>query len=142
MAGWTFREYGTTTWEFVLASLRPKFLMCSATMSEASLSRAAGLFRCFADWMFGCLGKLSNKIKPAYFWTWSKKGGGFSILLDITEEKRGGLNLFQKFWGSFQVVLRCFLGCFEAVLILFWPLLDNVDRGKEYLTSKGEGSGW
>ena len=55
MAGWTFREYGTTTWEFVLASFRPKFLMCSATMSEASLSRAAGSFGCFADWMFGCL---------------------------------------------------------------------------------------
>ena len=44
VAGWTFREYGTTTWEFVLAAFRPKYLLCSATMSEASLSRAAGLF--------------------------------------------------------------------------------------------------
>ena len=43
VAGWTFREYGTTTWEFVVAAFRPKFLLCSATMSEKSLSRAAGL---------------------------------------------------------------------------------------------------
>ena len=29
------------------------------------------------------------------------------LLLDILEERRGGgLNLFQKFWGSFEVVFR------------------------------------
>ena len=37
------------------------------------------------------------------------------FLLDIFKKKEGGLKLFQKFWGSFEVVLRYFLGCFEVV---------------------------
>ena len=58
-----------------------------------------------------------------------KKGGGvqfksksfgvffLDLLLDITEERRGGLNLFHvfgSFWGSLEVVLRHSLGCFEV----------------------------
>ena len=39
--------------------------------------------------------------------------------------KRGGLNLFQKCWGSFEVVFRYFLGCFEVVFGgMFFPKSD------------------
>ena len=32
----------TPTWEFLMAALKPRFLMASATMSESSLCRVAG----------------------------------------------------------------------------------------------------
>ena len=38
------------------------------------------------------------------------------VVLNITEGMGGRLNLFQKFWGSLEVVLMHFLGCFEIVL--------------------------
>ena len=45
LVGWTeFRQgYQTPTWEFLTAALKPRFLMASATMSESSLCRVAGV---------------------------------------------------------------------------------------------------
>ena len=41
--GWTgFRPYDSETWAWVSAALRPRFLLSSGSMSEASLVRVAG----------------------------------------------------------------------------------------------------
>ena len=42
VSGWMFRPYRTPTWDFVSATFLPKYLLTSATMSEASLGRMAG----------------------------------------------------------------------------------------------------
>ena len=44
--GWTgFRPYDSETWAWVSAALRPRFLLSSGSMSEASLVRVAGQLR-------------------------------------------------------------------------------------------------
>ena len=41
--GWTgFRPYDSETWAWVSAALRPRFLLSSGSMSEASLVRVSG----------------------------------------------------------------------------------------------------
>jgi hypothetical protein len=43
ITGWvSFRAYGRETWDFVSATFLPKYLLTSATMSDASLARVAG----------------------------------------------------------------------------------------------------
>jgi hypothetical protein len=49
VTGWMFRAYKTPTWDFVSATFLPKFLLSSASMSEASLCRVAS--KCMnIDW--------------------------------------------------------------------------------------------
>ena len=41
--GWTgFRPYDSETWAWVSAALRPRFLLSSGSMNEASLARVSG----------------------------------------------------------------------------------------------------
>ena len=46
ITGWVgFRAYGRETWDYVSATFLPKYLLTSATMSDASLARVAGELR-------------------------------------------------------------------------------------------------
>ena len=89
---------------------------CKWNSSQTRIKSSTGLCNSsFSPANWGdSVSKERNKRKPLTFRHCPKKGGGvptvlgyffLAIFLDITEE-RGGLNLFQKFLGSFGVVLR------------------------------------